>query len=783
MVIMYRFITSFPYKKNILPILLVLVILTLSPISHLGQESRSDSLIPANPVQAGARSKKVKKPMAAKILSHELWFKSNGQLISYPPELLQKGEKIGARVTLDANFWTTRVTTTLNSWLNILEILKKPVPRDAVYTFGDGKFNNVMAEMVHKMNAYINGTSYIPNDQKNYYLKRIGAIGVAGAAPVSGKDLTPPIENLIIPEYYIEYFFYNDKNERINSKGKPFCTGDDVIQNFKPCDDNVAVVSYKTDEFILPLNCYEVKYRLRLKNNTIAAMMSWALNDNVIFPIDYADQIVKAVEEKFGEAFMKKLAVHNAELDKLRKDPLDRSIDLKKLNEFVDEGLSNISAITGRLKEVSANNQYKDWVAHWLWLTSGIPQMNPFASNVGIFPEKSAAKVSAHEKALYQIFELMVLKGALRINELIQIDSNFKNIPRIKAAMDAEALQQTNEPMLQDRLLYEGILKPSPNGDIFMRHLDVLTNYIIMGVHPKKEITENERMFILVENKSVPLKISIAFEAVTIASEDAQLTNEINNSAADRAEKGAEPVKSKAKKDKERKDSIDKLIPRFEELFKKAIALRALPQAPSLPIYFEKDLSPDYISDNLEHDYMYDAPAAATYTVKQTNPDNTEKEVAKGGYRINKLYHWRLKAGLVYSFLKKRDYTEVSTGHYSLDNPGSGIDGTFGIQYYFNKQDIRSKEAKIRGFGYVGLSMRKITENFYVGLGTEPIAGLAISFNAHIGKREGLTGNNSFPSGIKSTWGVHFAPSILVDASLFVKLFTFGSTNKALIGF
>ena len=137
----------------------------------------------------------------------------------------------------------------------------------------------------------------------------------------------------------------------------------------------------------------------------------------------------------------------------------------------------------------------------------------------------------------------------------------------------------------------------------------------------------------------------------------------------------------------------------------------------------------------------------------------------------------------MYSLLRKQDFTEVSAGNYTLDDPASGIDGTFGIQYYFHKQDIRSRETKARLFVYVGLSMKKITENFYLGVGTELMSGLALTLNAHLGKREALTGDNSFPTGIKTTWGVGFAPGILIDFSLFNQLFTFGNTNKSLISF
>ena len=137
-------------------------------------------------------------------------------------------------------------------------------------------------------------------------------------------------------------------------------------------------------------------------------------------------------------------------------------------------------------------------------------------------------------KALYQIFDNMVTKGAIKISDLGTIDSKFKNIPKIKAALDAEVAKPSEKPAAADRLLYQGILKQSINdGILYMRHLDALNNYLIMGNNPAKEITEHDRMFILVENRTSQQKLTITFATTPITSEDTYFTTSLNQTATD----------------------------------------------------------------------------------------------------------------------------------------------------------------------------------------------------------------------------------------------------------
>ena len=415
----------------------------------------------------------------------------------------------------------------------------------------------------------------------------------------------------------------------------------------------------------------------------------------------------------------------------------------------------------------------------WLWLTNGVPRINPFAfSQQNLVGSQGAVKLTDEEKARFLLFDNLVSKGALQLNTLEGVDVILNQLAMIKARMDAEAKAGGKEEHYYDTYLYQGLLTSSPgDSPLYMRHLDAKNDYLIMHVQPLEEITEKERLYILAENKSTSNPLSITFATTAITEDLTYLEMEVPITQESLTGEGRTTTGADAKLEAR----VAAFLELVSSLSQNVAALRTLTNAPALPLFFEYDKTPAFATEVLEHNFLYDAPATASYTVKTLNADNTEKEVHKGSYRINKLYRWRFKAGVLYSHFRKDDYTETGDNQFTLDDPRYGIDGTFGIQTYFRKQDIRSSKVDwTRYYLYTGLSMRHIRENFYVGLGTEPINGLALGVNLHVGNREVLTGPEGVPTSIRQSWGVGVAGAVLIDAALFVKLFSFGSARSHL---
>jgi len=705
-----------------------------------------------------------------------LQFKSNGQLVSYPPEFLKGGSKIMGSIQLDDHFWIARINEVVANRIKTLENMTKYFNPKQILTYGlTTELAALRLELVGDLDTYINSlpVTLLSPEQKSYYLKKIRSYGINIVKPTYPLKLIPPIEELVNPEIKLYYSYYNEKGIRINSDGTLYCNGATDFVLFKSCCTcNSAGAHYDTDLIEMSEKAFEVKYELRMANNLNKVQMCWKSC------VPYQEGIntnLEYVKNLFTDPFDAEFKKTGEEVKKLQKNKDDPTVQvtplldkIKKYNKDLDIPINNLNNVANA-----------PWFAAWLWLNNGIPKVNPFDAKALLFATPDDAKLTPADKARYSLFDNMVTKGALKIEDISQIDTGFKNMTRIKAAMDATAAAPGNDPALYDRLLYQGLLKISPSDSlIFMRHLDVANNYLIMAIHPKKEIDETNKLYILSENTPPALKQSIGFTTAAPPEDNSAFTLALGG-AQDEHALGPAATLTPAQRDV----AVKQIIKGYADAQKKIAALKELGQKPVLPVFFDEDQTPDYITQVLEHNDLYDAPVIASYSVKTTAADNTQEEVNTGSYRINKLYRFRFKAGLAYSLLKNKQYTLVSPGQYTLNDPPFGVDGTFGIQTYFQRQDLRSRAVAWRPFVYVGLSMRKISENFYLGAGFEPLSGLALGVNAHFGKMQELTGANGIPSGITDSWGRNVAFSVMIDGALFVKLFSFGSSNKAAVGF
>lgn len=703
-----------------------------------------------------------------------LQFKSNGQLISVPPEKVVPGKTISAQIILDELFWVPRINSLISTWIKSIEAMKSYKKTKRILDLGvdDLDIDPVRKEMTEQLHHYLTTLppNILPTAQKEYYLERIRLLypQVSKSKPLHWL-YAPAVDSLILPTIRITYRFYDKNGIILNSP--PKSTSYSTVKKFESCVNYAPL--YLADTILVPKGCSEVKYELRIENNQNIATLKWAKGRELP---EHFTILLQSISKDLGNDFQASVAPIQEMVKKYKADPANSGVDVTSLQTAVEKAEKVVSPLLKIAKKSSTDT--KKWLIDWLWLSGGQVSINPFEPGSTLFASPNA-KVSGVDKAKYEIFDNMVSKGVLDIKDQAVIDATIEKMAAIKAAMSAEAAQVTNEPRQQDRLLYNGLLKvgPSDTGEVYMRHLDVANSYIVMGNNPIREITERDRLYILAENKPVPLKLGITFTTAAPSLDNDYLTKNIGGIPGNVPETGA-PLVPKEEKD------LNSVIERAEKLLKNIAALRNLSSLPNYPIYYDPDATPDFLTQNLEHDYLINAPTVASYSVKSSLADNSEKEMTKGSYRINKLYHLRFKAGLIYSMLKKNDYTQnATTGQFTLDNPESGIDGTFGIQYYLNPKgvDLRSSKAAYRPFLYTGLSMKKITENFYLGAGIEPIGGLAFAVNGHLGKRERLSGTAGVASAIRQSWGIGVAGSILIDAALFVKILTFGS-NKGLLG-
>ena len=753
-------------KTLIMKIKLIgLVLLTLSCMnSHAAYFQDPDAMTKQAIVNCNC------KPPAKEL---KLQFKSNGQLLSVPPEIITQGQNISAGIILDDGFWLPRINNVISSWIKILENLNNFSSLNPVVKYGltSAEINPVKEEYAEQLYFYVENlpTTIISTEQKEYYKTKIKLLGITiGNSAPATPNYAPKIQDLIMPNISISYRFFDLNGLLINTDGSTGEIKSPEKRNFCPCGNDIFATLYRSSMVTIPDGCQEMRYELRIDQNQNIATMAWGKNSK--FP-DIYKTILSDIKKAFTDDLLQSVAKINVDLKKLQKNPKDKSVDLKLLRNSIDDKLKIVDPIYNQLKIKDPIRT--SWLLSWQWLTGGIVTINPFDLTTTIIGTTSG-KTSLIDKSRYEIFDNMLNKGVIKLNNTMGLDTTIRTMAALKASIATDAALTTNEPKLSDRLLYSGLLKCSPKttGNLYMRHLDLTANYMVMGTKPLKEINELERMYILIENKPVPLKLSITLTTDIPTNDNSAFT--INTGGL--ADEGTKKMNQNI--------DLPTLMADAERLIKYVGAIKNLSTLPTVPLFFEKDQTPDLMTQNLEHNYLVDLPTVATYSIKTPNPDDTEKEVAKGTYRINKLYRFRFKAGVIYSALRKKDYTQnTGTGQFTLDDPQSGIDGTFGVQVYLGeKQDLRSEQIKIRPFFYTGFSMKKISENFYFGIGSEPIGGLAFALNAHLGKHEGLIGTAGQPTGIRQTWGLGIGGSIMIDAALFIKIFSFGS-HKTLLGF
>ncbi len=304
-------------------------------------------------------------------------------------------------------------------------------------------------------------------------------------------------------------------------------------------------------------------------------------------------------------------------------------------------------------------------------------------------------------------------------------------------------LSTSQDPKLSDyssHRYHKTYLKNSVN---YMRHHDALDNYVPMHVKNQKQINEVQRMHVLVHNERNPDKITVTVNNTEIQDDQTPFAEATTESAT-----GNTSVKTTG-------FDIQQILNQLAQ-----------------PVIFRKDTLPTYATKVIPHEGLYfggKAPIKVNYNLKTRS--NAVSEVYQ--FRINKLYRFRFKFGMVYSFLEKKKFnlSEDQKAVNSIENEDLGLDFMYGLQFFFKRVDIQNPHLGLRPFGFFGLGTKSIViDNYYFGSGIEPINGLSIMGGAHLGPETVLkTSNNIFYESTK----FKVAPfvSLAMDLNIFTRIF------------
>lgn len=556
----------------------------------------------------------------------------------------------------------------------------------------------------------------------------------------------------------------------------------------------------------VPKDCARVEYELRRTDPLVGRAKQWAEQQQISLALRKLIQdglegldtpprpkdVVKNYND-FGACL--KIAVQpildnpatadrDLALQKARACELPEGTSLDRAQAEVDQALATIRAI---VRGVTLQSVREGWAKRWLWLTGGVPRLNPFqfvsaATRLDAQIKNDTATLADLE-AQVATFELIATNKGLAITSLANLPAELKPFAEVRLKRDQlkkgleqarQSLAGLNESGDSDDLLYRGQLYVSQGGRAFslrggpsfavMQHHDAQQDYLVMSPRTVQEIRETERLYILAENEKEDTKLKAAVTVTRPSTDTSAISAEAALSRV--AASGVGPA------------DVDPLAPflaifnSYNELVATLAFLEEQLDVPPLPFSPAEDKSPALITRLVPHEIPSNPPAQVSYTIQKKDGEKLE-DVWKGEYRVNKLYRIRLKAGLVYSELETSDFT-ITGATVQEQRDRHGVDGTFGVQIYpFGRRDIRNPGPRDRLLPvvFLGFSMKSPKDDLYAGLGFEPWPGVTVLYGHDYGRGEKMVTGSDGNQQTRSRWDHAPFYSVLIDVDFFRQLF------------
>ena len=549
----------------------------------------------------------------------------------------------------------------------------------------------------------------------------------------------------------------------------------------KICEDERIRCGKIKDSLLFTFNTTNTKF-VRLQNGHL--VISGKLEDAKEFTIEVGDDSI-ICQEGPRELDCKEEIVANELLNDLKPDDYKDFIEKGK-NYYRKEDLSVL----------------KEWYKKSFWI-SGEPRINPFKLVFG----NNAIKSEVQKGLDRHLNKLMVINAQIELykkqitgkncsncttsatqgtlNELSRLidgsnklgDSIKLDSLNLKKAVKAEAQQKEFDSLLfANQFLYHGELFASrKDTSNFMRHHDRLIDYGLMNKHYKDEIKEDESVFIIGENlfpkKQLSLQSSVSavipksLLAEELIHPEKAVLNMAMGKKADPLMEKAIPLSTPSKTPPLPPTSdisvlnyfkIDHQIAYNMQLFKAGF--------PNLPLAQINDPEPNYVGQRIPITHPQKGPAIVKYEIKE-DPKASKPDLSSS-FRVNKLFKFRFRSGLLYSLFEREDIT-VENNVVSISGKRHGVDGTFGLQFFIKRYDIRS--GQMTPVLYAGLGMRDPLRNLYLGAGLEVYSGVSVVGGFHISQTDKLSSNGGVFEVERDQWAANSFISVLLDVEVFTK--------------
>lgn len=690
------------------------------------------------------------------------------------------------RVSFDNKYLKQILTNKLDSYLitlsNITEYKQIKQFKDSLFlTENAGKeFEDDLLLLTYEIlkikNSLLTKYDYLLGTEKIFYENAFNNYTNNFDYHFSREFKFIPSNEQLFPELYLHVNFFSENEQKIIKCGQQ-TIGFELEDSCRmtanlPLEKDITRISYeirsKNYDFRSIVNWYMQSVNYRLPSSVIGAK-----NIYLTFKSELAKEIKNA-----NEQFKNPNSIFN---------PNDYKNILQVLKIITDN-------------YPTFKQDYINWFKKWIWLNNGKFTYDPYGlyfNNVAINTQAiNTLELELVEvQAKIDLYEKQITKATSSVNSNINSQLNstesktndysiteaakwFRQKKEIEDKIKKLSGREVNNrsKSLVDKLLYNGQFYFSPNEYnrysifkqssktryIFHRHHDALNDYLLMENNPITEVSDGQRLYVMVHNLTTDQEIEVNYNFnfiptnLTIAEE--QLTESTTKSIMQSIDIDSSEYVKKACQNiilLSRISKITQQIPRGRI-----------------------DNKPNYYTKIKTHDLPSKIPNKVTYSLEVKKENGENITVGNGEYRINKLFVLRWKAGMVYSSLNKSEYIIDDANNISYSEKQYGIDATFGIQSFFGRTDIRKRAFRFNPFIYTGIGLKdNPIENWYVGAGLEVFNGLGIMAGAHIGKSEKLVldGGNLM---IKEYYPARVFYSILIDTSVFKQLFQLNTIDN-----
>ncbi|TDQ11378.1 hypothetical protein [Pedobacter metabolipauper] len=706
-------------------------------------------------------------------------FNEKGQLLSAPPSILtdHKKTRIYFTVTVSPEYRAQRTIAWYNHFKNQIGLLKK---------LTDVKASVGLPDTDGKLNDKINAVKYTMAQQLIKLLKSDQvAIDILSKQLNIANEITelakidspktsiwlPQLEDLMVPaydlvtdpEFPVQFGRIGGKNEwKFMATLDPVKVEELSICKFKLVQSNekyLAVIKQLANNKILSASFKDTIPDLKSTNQYIATGLNLVFLDPDfpkrkmildIFNKQRSGTALSIAESSFiTNVSSNEFKYLNGELNKLMNSP--------ELQFFRDDNHINfLLQFSWLINPLSLSaNPFKDTIEK-----DDLEKINGDIKRLD-------AELKKNKEDLANINqELLILENRSRVSgssvqelQLLKntyasrlIDKTNTQIAIEKIQADIKELKDTPDQLkasniikdnflVKDSLLYDGLLyinhktaRPNRNGYAIIRQHDRLNDYLLMGNDNKVQINETQRMYVMVHNSSKDASYRLNTTITSIAADQ-------DLGGLDKLAKQGNLASGSPNKSDDANAAYRFYLVLMNITKPYASGILRLPISPI------HDTSPNYVSKLINHELPGEAPAMVNYqiidsaTSKNLSPENITYH-----YRFNKLYRFRIKTGMTYSFMERNMYTiDASDNSATYTTDRGGLGATVGVQVFTKRLDIQSEKILPHGilpFFYLGYQITDApANNFLLGGGWEIYSGFAVTGGVHFGKTERLTLN------------------------------------------